>query len=354
MTPYCSLCGHHRTHLVTHVIILLYCFTSSHNAVGEVVLAKGKSQSPPVSSIPSTMLTPLSSLTSASIDMSGSACLTPVPSPPASGLSMPTGEHLLVKCRRDSHDRSSSKSRSRCGSQSSANENPLPVPAPRPNLGGSMGGALGGVTSNTPHLTKMPAPLNVLGGVPLAGGGGGVMPTVGSLASLGLPPHAKLSMASAPQRISHQPHPSVLAGGHLAQTSGTLMGSMILQQQQHLQHLGAAMRPHSQSTVVASPLKIPVSQLPHSVQHNLTSWGVAGGVVAGEPGRLGTGSVGSAEARVGVAESVHGVSGEGEEGRVAKEGSGVTPPTSDASPPKRTRLSRKAAAGMSNPEESVN
>lgn len=326
---------------------------------GVEVASQGKSQSPPVSAIPSTMLTPLSSLTSASIDMSGSSVsLTPVPSPPTSGLSTPTSDHMLVKARRDSYDRSSSKSRSRCGSQSSLNENPLPVQSARTSVGNIQGGVVGGASSSSLPSTKSSTPVGILGGVPLAGGG--IMPTVGSLS---LSQHARLSVASPSGRSSHlQGHHSHSPGGsHLSQATGpgSLVGSMILHQQQQQHHLtAAAVRPLNQPTVVASPLKIPVSQLPHSVQHNLTSWGATGtskesgksgegkgpskgaevkGGIGGPRagGQVGGGQVGGGQVGAAVLESAD---------DVKKDSGGVASASSEGSPQKRTRLSRKAAA----------
>jgi len=234
-----------------------------------------------------------------------------------------------------------------------------------------MGGVIGGGASmNTPLVpfSNRATAMGVLGGVSTGGSSSGIIPTVGSLTSLSLPSHTKLSMGSAHQRSSQQQqsHHSVLSAGHLAQSSGALVGNMILQQQQHVQHLAAAMRPLNQPTVVASPLKIPVSQLPQSVQHNLTTLGVAGGGASGDLGRLGTSggsssnsgssSSGSSTSRE-VKGSLSGERGGGpqsgkeeEEKGSGREVGGTGAPVgvaviaSDVSPPKRTRLSRKAAA----------
>lgn len=131
---------------------------------------------------------------------------------------------------------------------------------------------------------------------------------------------------------------------------------MILQQQHHRHHhlTTAAVRPLNQPTVVASPLKIPVSQLPHSVQHNLTSWGAGGASKeAGKPGD-GKGSSKCAEVKGGVGGPRGGGGGSGQVGGAAsiveseddvkKDSGGVASSSSEGSPQKRTRLSRKVAA----------
>ena len=108
------------------------------------------------------------------------------------------------------------------------------------------------------------------------------------------------------------------------------------------------------STVVASPLKVPVSQLPHVVKHSLSMASAAGGGGAGkppepsgEPGRGGGlgGGGGGSEGGVGRYEGGGAATGETDVGQ--KREPLVSPPTS-AQPLKRIRLTRKTAGLASN------
>lgn len=87
----------------------------------------------------------------------------------------------------------------------------------------------------------------------------------------------------------------------------------------------------SQPTVVASPLKVHVSQLPHAVKHSL---GMGGGV-AKSPTGGGGGSEGEG-----------GGEGMGSEG----EGGKREPHHAGTQPPKRIRLTRKSA-GLGSSED---
>lgn len=102
-----------------------------------------------------------------------------------------------------------------------------------------------------------------------------------------------------------------------------------------LQH-HASLRSMNQPMVVASPLKVPVSQLPYTVKHHLSLG--EGGVVAKSPA-----------GRVAVPE---GSGGEGMGGEGVGEGAGKReyqpPGTGGAQPPKRIRLTRKSAGLGSN------
>lgn len=208
---------------------------------------------------------------------------------------------------------------------------------PRPV--GANAGRSGTSARTSPAPCRSPAHVGMIGSVSLAGGGGGIMPTVGSLH---MPPHAKLgAVPKAP------PHPPGSSGVHL--TSSSAIGGVVLQQQ-HI-GTGAGLRTLNQPTVVASPLKVPVSQLPHAVQHNLSSWSGGGGL--GEIGRLGSTGGGGGGGREEVRERTGNVLGAGVE---AGGGGGTREPATmtvaaEISPPKRIRLTRKAAAGMGNPED---
>lgn len=100
----------------------------------------------------------------------------------------------------------------------------------------------------------------------------------------------------------------------------------------------------NQPTVVASPLKVPVSQLPHAVKHNLSMGAGGAKVNAGGPETGSAGEGGSSGGR--------GAVGEVEGGGLKREP--LTPAVvggaQQAPPPKRIRLTRKSA-GLGNVED---
>lgn len=93
----------------------------------------------------------------------------------------------------------------------------------------------------------------------------------------------------------------------------------------------------NQSMVVASPLKVPVSQLPYTVKHNLSMGGGGGGVVAK-----------SSPGRVAVSEGEGDGGGEGGVGEGGGKREYQPAGTGGAQPPKRIRLTRKSAGLGSN------
>lgn len=126
-----------------------------------------------------------------------------------------------------------------------------------------------------------------------------------------------------------QQKPPTAGGGHL--------GGILLQHH-------ASLRAMNQPMVVASPLKVPLSQLPYTVKHHLSMGegsGGGGGVAAAKHSTT-----------VRVAASETGGEGGGGEGMMggesAGEGGGKKEYQSVAQPPKRIRLTRKSAGLGSN------
>ena len=304
-----------------------------HNVLRIIDEPSSGKRSPDSSSLCPTMLTALSTQGStSSIDMSGPASinLTPAPSPPTSGMTTPTHEQMLVK-RRASQEKTT-KSRSRSGSQSS--ENPLLGTVSRGNSG-----KVGDSACSSPVSYKSPTPgLGVVGGVSL--GGGGMVPTIGSFASH-MAGQVKLSGAQGPS-LPKPPHPT---GSSVPppQSTGALEGAPL--QQQQLVGMGVGIRSLNQPTVVASPLKVPVSQLPHAVQHNLSSWALTrGSAKTGDIGKLGVaGGEAGKEERVEKPRAAPS-GGEGSSG----EGGDLS---AEALPPKRMRFTRKAAGNLGNVDD---
>lgn len=250
-----------------------------------------------------------------------------------------------MKIRRDSSDREKAKIRSRCGSQSG--ENPLPA-----------SGSRHGKSSKSKSPPLVPSG-------PGGNGSGGasvnlVPPTVGSLTSLHLQSHVSQQQSkhagSNPKPSLRPPgHPTVPAGsggsdctsggggggatgsgsvggGATSTNSGGGNGAMFMQQH-HTRPPSSSSLSSGQQTVVASPLKVPISQLSHVIKHNLSGPGRGGGAVGGHERRGGAiegGGTGEGE-------------GSGESGRRDSLVGGA--------PLKRIRLTRKSAGGGGAPEE---
>ena len=104
----------------------------------------------------------------------------------------------------------------------------------------------------------------------------------------------------------------------------------------------------NQPTVVASPLKVPVSQLPHAVKHNLSMG--AGGAKVAAAGATGVPETGGGGEGGGGAGDVGGKSAVGEVESGKRESLPPASGTQQAPPPKRIRLTRKSA-GLGNVDD---
>ena len=91
----------------------------------------------------------------------------------------------------------------------------------------------------------------------------------------------KLSGTQVPS-LPKSPHPP--SSSFPPQSASVSEGAPL--QQQQLVSMGVGIHALNQPIVLVSPLKVPISQLPHAVQHHLSSWGLTRG--SAKTGYIGT------------------------------------------------------------------
>ena len=225
------------------------------------------SHTSPHSEIPSTMLTPFSHLTSPTIDIGlPLTSATPVQSPPNSGLSTPTADSAQKLRKLSSSNINEATSSTAATAQDSKIKShgaAVPVSKSESPLPGSVAFLKSGV-KHTGGVTQPPAMKSPAHASPIS-------PQVQQFQAQGRFPIFVAGTTT--------PASSSTGSNSPTQKGTTATGSIFIQHHGQIRALG-------HPTVVASPLKVPISQLPPMVQSNLSGSGGGGGT-GGSSGEVG-------------------------------------------------------------------